>query len=105
MTRCCSSFFLATTPGEGEQLAPLNFAPHLSRANFSFSLGSRSGIFQWLSRITGGAPDPEGPLRPEDETEDRLDEEREFLDPIQSPEEATTTQEAVSMFKNQVRRD
>jgi hypothetical protein len=73
----------------GEEAGGLNFDPHLSRANFSFSLGSRSGIFQWLSRVTGGAPDPDGPLRPEDETGARLDEEMEFLDPIQSPEEAT----------------
>lgn len=50
------------TAGEGGE--PLRkFDPHLSRLNLGFSLGGRSAIFRWLSRLTGGS----GELPPEPE--------------------------------------
>jgi len=41
------------------------FDPHLSRLNFGFSIGGRSAIFRWLSRLAGGT----GELPPEPEPE------------------------------------
>lgn len=67
---------------------PLDFSPHLSRMNLSFSVGSRSGFFLWLSRITGGTGDPEGVLRPEDEEAARLAEEEGLLDPVMNPDDS-----------------
>lgn len=51
------------------------FKPHLSSVNFSFSLSSRSGIFRWLSALTGGEVEEEE--APEDE-EEPLEEEDPF---------------------------
>jgi hypothetical protein len=66
-----------------EPEGPLNFSPHLSRMNMSFSIGSRSGVFLWLSRLTGGTGDPEGELRPED-----ADPDEDLLDPVMNPDDS-----------------
>jgi hypothetical protein len=71
-----------------EPEGPLAFSPHLSRMNLSFSVGSRSGFFLWLSRITGGTGDPDGVLRPEDEEAARLAEEEGLLDPVMNPDDS-----------------
>ncbi len=55
--------------GTGTEGEPTRrFDPQLSRLNMGFSLGARSGVFRWLSRLTGGT----GELP--DEPEQELDE-------------------------------
>jgi hypothetical protein len=76
-----------STVSEGQ--TDRSFEPHVSRMNLSFSLGSRSGVFQWLSRVTGGEGDPEGLLRPEDETDEILAEEEALRDPTLGPDESS----------------
>ncbi len=60
------------TEVEGEMQR--SFAPHLSQVNFSFSLGSSSAIFRWLSSLAGA----------DGGETSRLEDEPEAVDPFQA---------------------